>query len=101
MSSAKPASGKPRKPSKEQAPRIVVEQTLRTTTNIEEIVRKIKSEVEKGAAKMYTPYTLAQALEVRVSDAKRALKEAVKLGILKVYSPGRRSPIYIPGKQQS
>lgn len=98
MSTGKTGPGKPKRPVKEQAPKITVEQSLRTTANIEDIIKRIKSEVEKGSVKMYTPFSLAQSLEIRVSDAKRALKEAVKLGILKVYSSGRRSPIYVSAK---
>ena len=39
---------------------------------------------------------LAQEMSIRLSDAKRALREAVKKGILKLYSSGRRTTIYIP-----
>ncbi len=73
-----------------------VETTYRTTTDIADVVSKIKSEVEKGAVKLYTPYSLAQAMNIKISDAKKALREAARLGILKLYSGGRRSPIYVP-----
>jgi small subunit ribosomal protein S25e len=92
----KPAAKKPptKKP-ESRAPSLV---DYRYTESIEEIVKKIESEVSKGGVKYYTPYTLAQALNVKVSAAKRALREAVKRGILKIYSGGRRSPLYILAK---
>ena len=70
----------------------------RYTVPIEDIVKKIESEISKGNVKYYTPYTLAQALNIKISVAKRALREAVKRGILKLYSGGRRSQIFIPAK---
>jgi small subunit ribosomal protein S25e len=69
---------------------------LRTTVELSELLRKLKSEVEKGNTKYYTPYSLAAAYSIKVSDAKRLLKEAVKQNILKPYSGGRRAPTFIP-----
>jgi len=92
----KPAAKKP--PTKKPESRALSLFDYRYTESIEEIVKKIESEVSKGGVKYYTPYTLAQALNVKVSAAKRALREAVKRGILKIYSGGRRSPLYIPAK---
>ncbi|MEM3763518.1 MAG: 30S ribosomal protein S25e [Desulfurococcaceae archaeon] len=97
MSTSKPAPKKPspKRPAKE-APKVTM--SLRTTVDINSIVQKIKSDVEKGAVKYYTPYTLAQAMNVKISDAKRALREAVNQGILRLYSGGRRSLIFVPVK---
>ncbi|MEM0001867.1 MAG: 30S ribosomal protein S25e [Desulfurococcaceae archaeon] len=72
------------------------ETQLRSTVEISELLRKLKSEVEKGTVKYYTPYSLAVAYSIKVSDAKKILNEAVKHGIMKIYSGGRRAPIYVP-----
>lgn len=87
-----------RKPAKKEKPVVKAELTLRTTVDVASLVEKVRSEVEKGAVKYYTPYTLAQALGIKISDAKKVLREATRLGILKLYSGGRRSPIYVPAK---
>jgi small subunit ribosomal protein S25e len=93
----KPAAKKPpaRKP-ESKTPSVA--DYYRYVEPIEELVKKVESEVSKGGVKYYTPYTLAQALNVKISTAKRVLKEAVKRGILKLYSGGRRSPIFVPAK---
>lgn len=69
---------------------------LRSTIELSELLRKIKNDVEKGSIKYYTPYSLAVAYNIKVSDAKKLLKEAVKQNILKPYSGGRRAPTFIP-----
>ncbi|MEM0000085.1 MAG: 30S ribosomal protein S25e [Desulfurococcaceae archaeon] len=95
MSTAKP---RPKRAEKKVEERIEIseELLLRTTIDIEDLVRHVKSEVEKGNVRYYTPYTLAQSLGIKVSDARKVLREAVKLGLLKLYSGGRRSPTYVP-----
>ncbi|MEM1627734.1 MAG: 30S ribosomal protein S25e [Desulfurococcaceae archaeon] len=70
--------------------------SLYMTIKVEDILKKIQSEVSRKAVKYYTPYTLAQAYGIKVSFAKRVLREAVKRGILELYSPGRRSPVFVP-----
>jgi len=65
----------------------------------EELIKRIKAMVSKQDVKYYTPYILAQELNIRVSTARKILREAEKRGILRLYSGGRRSPIYIPVKQ--
>lgn len=94
---------KPKRAEKKEAPgasRAISGASLQTTVNIQDLIKKIESEVNRGTVKYYTPYTLAQAYNIKISDAKRALKEASSLGILKLYEAGRRSPIYIPLPKQ-
>jgi small subunit ribosomal protein S25e len=69
---------------------------LKSTVNLEELLMKLKSEVEKGAVKFYTPYMLATAYGIKISDAKKILNEAVRQGFMKLYSGGRRAKIYVP-----
>ena len=92
----KTTTKKPTPKKSESAKSILLD--YRYAVPIEDIVKKIESEVSKGNVKYYTPYTLAQALDIKISAAKRALREAVKRGILKLYSGGRRSPIFTPAK---
>lgn len=96
MSVGKPSSKKPaiKKPERGK-PEISVEHAYRTTIDMASIIQKIRSDVEKGTVKYFTPYILAQAMNIKISDARRALKEASKLGILRLYSRGRRSPVYV------
>lgn len=92
------ARGKPKRAEKRVEEKVELDEKilLRTTVDIGSLLRHVINEVEKGNVKYYTPYTLAQSLNVKISDAKRVLREAVKQGILKLHSGGRRSPIYVP-----
>ncbi|MEM4624184.1 MAG: 30S ribosomal protein S25e, partial [Thermosphaera sp.] len=42
--------------------------------------------------------TLANQLNIKISVARRILREAERKGILTLYSGGRRTPIYIPAR---
>lgn len=94
MSAKKPMKGKEEGVGRERAEARV---TIYAPT--EDILRRIKADIEKKGVQYYTPYTLAQAYNLRIGVAKRVLREAESRGILKLYSPGRRSPIYIPIKR--
>ncbi len=59
-----------------------------------EVLRRLERDLKRGAFKVLTPYTLAQAYNIRISTAKKVLREAVKQGLLVLYSGGR-VPIYI------
>lgn len=87
-----------KRPEKKPEEKVEVSRELihRTTIELEDYIKRLKTEVEKGQVKYYTPFTLAQAYDIKVSDAKKVLREGVRLGILKVYSGGRRSVIFVP-----
>uniref|UniRef100_A0A7C2BLN7 30S ribosomal protein S25e n=1 Tax=Thermosphaera aggregans TaxID=54254 RepID=A0A7C2BLN7_9CREN len=85
---------KPEKPAKETGESKVQLATIFEPT--EDILKRLEREVKKGEVKYYTPYMLANQLNVKISVARKILKEAEKRGILKLYSGGRRTPIYIP-----
>ena len=76
--------------------RVSEELSLKSTVDLGELLTKLKGEVEKGGIKYYTPYTLASAYGIKLSDAKKVLNEAVKQGFMKIYSGGRRVKIYVP-----
>ncbi|MCC6054208.1 MAG: 30S ribosomal protein S25e [Thermosphaera sp.] len=76
--------------------RVSEELSLKSTVDLGELLTKLKAEVEKGGVKYYTPYTLASAYGIKISDAKKVLNEAVKQGFMKIYSGGRRVKIYVP-----
>jgi ribosomal protein S25 len=76
--------------------RVSEELSLKSTVDLGELLTKLKAEVEKGGIKYYTPYTLASAYGIKLSDAKKVLNEAVKQGFMKIYSGGRRVKIYVP-----
>ncbi|ADV64430.1 30S ribosomal protein S25e [Desulfurococcus mucosus] len=64
----------------------------------EDLLKRLKTAVSKQGVKYYTPYTLAQELNIRISVARKLLREAEKRGIVKLYSGGRRAPVYIPAQ---
>ncbi|MCY0868410.1 MAG: 30S ribosomal protein S25e [Desulfurococcus sp.] len=66
-----------------------------------DLLKRIQASVSRGEVKYYTPYTLAQELNIRISTARKILREAARKGILKLYSGGRRAPVYIPAQHSS
>lgn len=81
-------------------PRRVVEKEVKETGVAldipREIYEKFLDEIQRGEHKFCTPFMIAQRYGVKISVAKRMLKEASRRGLLVLYSPGRRVPIYIP-----
>ncbi len=59
-----------------------------------ELLKRLERDLKKGAFKVLTPYTLAQAYEIKISTAKKLLRLAAKKGLIILYSGGR-TPIYI------
>ncbi len=74
----------------------VVQKTTYDVTLPEELYKKAKREVLNEKA--ITPFTLAQKLGISISASKRILRRLESEGIVKLYSPGKRCPIYIPVK---
>ena len=70
-------------------------QTTNVGIGIDEGLLK-QAERELKNSKYITPFRLSQKLGVNVSIAKKVLKELEKRGTAKLYSPGKRDPIYIP-----
>ncbi len=59
-----------------------------------DVIKRLERDLKRGAFKVLTPYTLAQAYNIRISVARKALREATKKGLLVLYSGGR-TPIYV------
>ncbi len=59
-----------------------------------ELLKRLERDLKKGAFKVLTPYTVAQAYNIRISTAKKLLREAVRKNLIVLYSGGR-TPIYI------
>lgn len=56
---------------------------------------KFRKDIGKKIFKYITPYVLAQQYSIRISAARKLLRIAHRQGLLKLYSSGRRTPIYI------
>ncbi len=59
-----------------------------------DVMKRLERDLKRGTFEVLTPYTLAQAYNIRISTAKKALREAAGKGLLVLYSGGR-TPIYI------
>ncbi|ADI32347.1 30S ribosomal protein S25e [Staphylothermus hellenicus] len=59
-----------------------------------ELIKRFERDLKRGAFNILTPYTLAQAYNIRISVAKKLLREAANRKLLVLYSGGR-TPIYI------
>lgn len=62
----------------------------------EELVRKVAKDV--AGMKYITPYLVAEKHGIPISTARRVLKLLEAEGLVKLLSPGRRTPIYVPAK---
>ena len=78
-----------------QTTRAVSTQAIQEVT--EELIRRASHEVVN--MKYVTPFMLSQKLDVKVSLAKKILRVLAERGIVKLYSPGKRDPLYVPVKR--
>uniref|UniRef100_A0A7C4HDT4 30S ribosomal protein S25e n=1 Tax=Staphylothermus marinus TaxID=2280 RepID=A0A7C4HDT4_STAMA len=60
-----------------------------------ELYDKFRKDIGKKTFKFITPYMLALQYSIKISTARKLLKIANKQGLIKLYSGGRRTPIYI------
>jgi len=74
----------------------VIQKTTYEVTLPEDLYRRAKREVLNEKA--VTPFTLAQKLGISISASKRILKRLEDEGVVKLYSPGKRCPVYVPVK---
>lgn len=59
-----------------------------------EVLEKAMNELPRE--KTLTPFKVATKLGVPISSAKRILRLLEAKGLVKLYSPSRRNPIYVP-----
>lgn len=59
-----------------------------------DLLKRFERDLKRSAFNVITPYTLAQSYEIRISTAKKLLREASRKGLVTLYSGGR-TPIYI------
>jgi len=60
-----------------------------------ELYEKLVNDVKRGTFKVLTPYSLAKEYNIKISTARKLLRIAAKTGVIKLYSGGRRTPIYV------
>ncbi len=65
----------------------------------EEMFKRLERDLKRGTFNVLTPYTLAQAYNIRISTARKLLREAVKKKILILYSGGK-TPVYVSVKKR-
>ncbi len=59
-----------------------------------DLYERFVRDIEKGAFKVLTPYTLAKEYDTKISLARKILRIAAKQGVVKLYSGGR-TPIFV------
>lgn len=74
-----------------EAPKISIASQIDLTP---ELIKRFERDLKRGAFNVLTPYTLAQTYNIRISVAKKLLREAASKKLLILYSGGR-TPIYI------
>ena len=76
--------------------RSILQQALYDSHAPRELIEKVKRDVRRGQFSYLTPYLLSERYTITISTAKKVLKELVAEGVITLYSPGRRSPLYAP-----
>lgn len=83
----------------EKGQRGIVQQAYYDVGLPEELVMRVEREAR--SASYLTPYLVHSKYGISMTTARRILRELEKRGVLKLYSPGRRSPIYVPASGKS
>ncbi len=76
--------------------RSITKQALYDSHATEELVDRVRRDVRRGQYSYLTPYLVSERYSISMSTAKKILKELVDNGVVELFSPGRRSPIYVP-----
>jgi small subunit ribosomal protein S25e len=84
-------AGKTPSTSEESAPKTTLVTQISVTP---ELLKRLERDLKKGVFKVLTPYTVAQAYNIRISTAKKLLREAARKNLIVLYSGGR-TPIYV------
>ncbi|MET1128434.1 MAG: 30S ribosomal protein S25e [Thermoproteota archaeon] len=63
----------------------------------ESLYKRIAREVVRE--KFVTPYMIAEKYDMTISLAKQVLRRLEREGVLKLYAPSRRAPIYVPARK--
>ncbi len=59
-----------------------------------ELLKRLERDLKRNTFTVLTPYTIAQAYGIRISTAKKLLRQAAEKKLVVLYSGGR-TPIYI------
>ncbi len=79
--------------------RSITQQALYEAHAPKELVNRVRRDIKRGQFDYLTPYMLSEKYTVTISTAKKILRELLKGGEIKLFSAGRRSPVYVPAVQ--
>ncbi len=79
--------------------RSITQQALYEAHAPKELVDRVRRDIKRRQFDYLTPYLLSEKYTVTISTAKKILKELLDGGEIKLFSAGRRSPVYIPVAQ--
>lgn len=90
--------GKPDKQQKyfDKGSRSITQQALYEAHAPKELVDRVRRDVKRRQFDYLTPYLLSEKYTVTISTAKKVLKELLEGGEIRLFSSGRRSPVYVP-----
>lgn len=74
-------------------------QAIYDVAGSEDLINKIAKDAARS--KFLTPYMVAEKYGIQLGAAKKILRYLAERGVLKLYSPGRRVPIYVPASKSS
>lgn len=79
--------------------RSITQQALYEAHAPRELVDRVRRDIKRRQFDYLTPYMLSEKYTVTISTAKKILKELLEEGEIKLFSAGRRSPVYVPVAQ--
>ncbi len=78
--------------------RSIVQQALYDVSVQQELLDKIAKDAKHQ--KFLTPYMVHERYGVSITTARKVLRMLAEQGVLKLYMPGRRTPIYVPAEKK-
>ncbi|MCE4614251.1 MAG: 30S ribosomal protein S25e [Desulfurococcales archaeon] len=87
---------KKKQSSQPQKARSMTEQAMYNVAVPEELIKRAEKEFPKES--YWTPFKVAQKYNLTLSSAKKLLRIMEEKGVVALYTPNKRSPVYVPEK---
>ncbi len=76
--------------------RSIVKQALYDSHTADELVNRVRKDLKRGQFSYLTPYLVSEKYSISISTAKKILRVLLNENAIRVFSGGRRAPLYVP-----
>lgn len=76
--------------------RSIVKQALYDSHAADELVNRVRKDLKRGQFSYLTPYLVSEKYSISISTAKKILRVLLNENAVRMFSGGRRSPLYVP-----